>query len=388
MCQETKQQKVEERIPDTWSGMLWEDFITIATEQGFQIAYQKVVSDRISGEEMEAILYRPDGLILYATSFHETLNKAMIEGEMGAEAFALVKQRGPRIHVYRHNEGPYTFYREVQDGFVQFLEELKEIPIYRSWTENHRALNVLNSHEEAAMMQDTEEVKFDKKRAIQIQKLSKCCPEVKQIAAAVLRIPKEREVRDFMLWDSFLETIAKQGFQLGYKSLFLDVDESEQTEVILYHTDGLLLYAYSECGCLAKAFLYGEVTLHSKKELKRFSEHFETEICEKGVVPFTRNACVSFNRMLKLLKEFELRKEWTGSNRSLDLLNRAERVALEKSSDRQVQAARIARTKLLQCYTGVKEIAGVMTEYAVHFSSEHLPVRRNPFYILRKYCVR
>ena len=113
MCQETKQQKVEERIPDTWSGMLWEDFITIATEQGFQIAYQKVVSDRISGEEMEAILYRPDGLILYATSFHETLNKAMIEGEMGAEAFALVKQRGPRIHVYRHNEGPYTDRKSV-----------------------------------------------------------------------------------------------------------------------------------------------------------------------------------------------------------------------------------------------------------------------------------
>lgn len=92
--------------------------------------------------------------------------------------------------------------------------------------------------------------------------------------------------------------------------------------------------------------------------------------------------------MLKLLKEFELRKEWTGSNRSLDLLNRAERVALEKSSDGQVQAARIARTKLLQCYTGVKEIAGVMTKHAVHFSPEHLSVRRNPFHILRKYCVR
>ena len=213
-------------------------------------------------------------MLLYATSFHGTLNKAIIDGEMGREAYALAKQARIRLNYYTFNDGSDTFYREVQNGFLQFLKEIKEIPIARIWTENHRILHILNSHEEAAMICDIEDVKFHKQRALQRQKLSKCCPEVKRMAATVLRIPKERGIEEFMLWDSFLETIAEQGFQIGYQNKFIDVDESEQEEVILYRADGLLLYAYSECGCLAKATLYGEVRLHSKKEQKKFSEHF------------------------------------------------------------------------------------------------------------------
>lgn len=384
----SNQKQNKSQTGDTWSGMLWEDFIAIVIEQGFRIAYQKVISANRQEEEMEAILYCPDGLILYATSFNGTLNKAIIEGEMGDEAFKLVKQTGSRINTYCYNGGSYAFSREVQNDFVQFLEELKEIPIARSWTESHRALNLLNSHEEAAMMQDSEEVKFDKKRAIQIQKLSKCCEEVKRIVAAVLLIPREREVREFMLWDSFLETITRKGFQVGYKNNFVDVDESEQEEVILYRADGLLLYAYSECGCLAKASLYGEIKLRSKKELKRFSEYFEVEANSDGIVAFTRNACVSLNRMLQFLKEFELNPEWTVSKRSLELLNRAEQVSLKASSDKQIQAVLITRTKLLQSYIGIKEIAGVMTKHAAPFFQEQFQVKRNPFYVLRKYCMR
>ncbi len=384
----SNQKQNRNQAEDTWSGMLWENFIAIAIEQGFQIAYQKVVSDKMQGKEIEAILYHEDGLLLYTTSFHGTLNKAIIDGEMGGEAYVLAKQARIQLNYYTFNGGPHTFYKEVQDGFVQFLEELEEIPIYRSWTENHRILHILNSHEEAAMMQDTEEVKFNKQRAIQIQKLSKCCPEVKQIAAAVLWIPREREVRDFMLWDSFLETIATQGFQLGYKNKFIDIDESEQEEVILYHTDGLLLYAYSECGCLAKASLYGEVKLHSKKEFKRFSEYFEVEDCGDKIFAFKRNACVNLNRILKLLEEFKLYGEWTVSPCSFNLLNRAEQVSLKSSSDEFIQAARIIRTKLLQSYTGVREITGVILEHAVQVPPEPLPMKRTPFYVLRKYCMR
>lgn len=389
MCQETKLQEVEKTaIKDTWSGMPWKDFIQIVTEQGFQMAYQKAISIHKQEEGIEAILYHEDGLLLYATSFHGTLNKAIIDGEMGREAYALAKQARIRFNYYTFNDGSDTFYREVQNGFLQFLKEIKEIPIARIWTENHRILHILNSHEEAAMICDIEDVKFHKQRALQRQKLSKCCPEVKRMAATVLRIPKERGIEEFMLWDSFLETIAEQGFQIGYQNKFIDVDESEQEEVILYRADGLLLYAYSEYGCLAKATLYGEVRLHSKKEQKKFSEHFEVETYSDGVAIFSQNACVSFNRMLKFLKEFELHKEWTISPRSFHLLNKAEQVSLEGSSDEFIQAARITRTKLLQSYIGVREIIGVILEHAVQVPPEPLPARRTPFYVLRKYCMR
>lgn len=88
----SNQKQNRNQAEDTWSGMLWEDFIAIAIEQGFQIAYQKVVSDKMPGNEIEAILYHEDGLLLYTTSFHGTLNKAIIDGEMGGEAYALAKQ--------------------------------------------------------------------------------------------------------------------------------------------------------------------------------------------------------------------------------------------------------------------------------------------------------
>lgn len=377
----------EEQSKDTWSGMLWKDFISTAVNQGFKVTYQKVVSDKAREEEIEAIMYRKDGLILYATSFNETLNKAVIEGEMGRGSFDLAKQAKLRINVYTFNDGEYTFSREVQDGFIQFLEELKEIPIHRQWKEHHRALNILSSKEEVSMMQDCEDVKFAKQRAIQIQKLSKCCKEAKNIVAAVLEIPKERDIDHFMLWKSFLETIAEYDFQIGYRNKFVDVDGSEQMEAILYRTDGLLLFACSECGCLAKANLYGEVKLHSKKEIKRFSEYCEAENCGNGIFVFTMNACLGLKRRLQFLKGFELNQEWSVNAHSLNILNRAERVFLEGSSDERVQAARIVRTKLLRCYTGAKKVMNVMIEHAPCVSTESFTPRRNPFYLLRKYSV-
>lgn len=112
------------------------------------------------------------------------------------------------------------------------------------------------------------------------------------------------------------------------------------------------------------------------------------ETYSDGVAIFSQNACVSFNRMLKFLKEFELHKEWTISPRSFHLLNKAEQVSLEGSSDEFIQAARITRTKLLQSYIGVREIIGVILEHAVQVPPEPLPARRTPFYVLRKYCMR
>lgn len=386
MCQETKQQEIKEiTTEDTWSGMPWGDFIRIATEQGFQVAYQKRVSEVTTEEEIESILYRKDGLLLYATSFNGTLNRAIIEGEMGSTSYHVAKQVKLPVNYYVYNDGPYTFCKGVQDGFVQFLKKLQGIPITTRWIESRRVLHALNSQEEAIMMQDREEVQFAKKRAIQIQKLSKCCDEVKQITNAVLRVPEENEVHSFMLWKSFLKTIEKQGFQLGYQNKFIDIDGSEQAEVILYHLDGLLLYAYSEGCCLAKATLYGEVTLSSKKEQKRFAEYCEIENCENGITTFTRNACESLNRTLLFLKEFELHREWGSKVHSLKILNRAEREFLKETSKAKVQEALVVRTKLLRCHAGAKKVMNVMLGNKASFSQEVFTTKKNFFHFSRKY---
>lgn len=182
----------EDTFTDTENGMPWEDFVNLALDQEFKFAYDGLVQDDNYSNRHECFMYREDGLILYANSFWDGLNHAVVFGEV----FAASKDIMPLdLGSYSWGKsGSCVFATDVRDGMVSFLNKLsnanlsnESVSLCPVWTEKRNTMDILTEIEHDSVGDSVwhTDGSYDDGgyNDLIMKKLSLCCEEAKRIMA-------------------------------------------------------------------------------------------------------------------------------------------------------------------------------------------------------------
>lgn len=161
---------------DTYFNISWKDFILLIENHGFKNAleYRFTYNDFGEDETGQAVLYyREDGLIIWATSYHNKLNGGTLYGEL------IKNQETPLMNLPDYSGGFYknnrlSFTTDVREGLFRFIERMEENGVFAPvWGEKNRFLWFVDYKEE-------KEPGYDYKK-ISNEKISAAADGLKQI---------------------------------------------------------------------------------------------------------------------------------------------------------------------------------------------------------------
>lgn len=167
---------------ETYESMPWANFMQTADAAGFKIGWQGSFTYDDGDGGMEVIMYREDGLILYANSYLDDLDVAEVYGEITSDLPDSLMAEPAFVDTGKN--GSVLFSTSVQCGMLIFLDRLKQVQLAPVWSKENMHFSVLNHNEWVSLeLEEMNDSSDDGSEELQLQKLSLCCEEVKKILA-------------------------------------------------------------------------------------------------------------------------------------------------------------------------------------------------------------
>jgi len=176
----------KDALEDTYESMPWDKFLQTATAIGFKIGCQGTFS--CNGEESgkEVVMYREDGLILYAYSFLDSLATAEVYGEIASDIPMSVMAELTCIDA--GNNGSVHFSKSVLCDMLLFLDQLEQVQLAPVWSGENTYFSILNSNDRSYLeLERLGDLYENEKTELQLRKLSCCCDGAKKILAPYFR---------------------------------------------------------------------------------------------------------------------------------------------------------------------------------------------------------
>lgn len=144
-------EKVLNDAGDTYFNISWESFINLIVKNGFKkgLEYQFTHNAFEESETEQAVLYyREDGLIIWATSYHNKLNGGTLYGELIKNPEADWRNL-PAYSGGFYEKNHLSFTTDVREGLFRFIERMKENGEFAPvWGEKSRFLWFVDFKEE------------------------------------------------------------------------------------------------------------------------------------------------------------------------------------------------------------------------------------------------
>lgn len=152
----------------------WSSFIADAFLLGFEVGWSK----KSPKEPQEILLFRTDGLVLYACESAKHVSHAVVYGEIPFNQKDNIGKAGGA----GTEGGKFSFVKNVRTGLKKLSNELESVELSAVWTIKHPGLVLITPEEKKEFTVDE---KTDMKQAETLtkQKLSECCDKMKQIVA-------------------------------------------------------------------------------------------------------------------------------------------------------------------------------------------------------------
>ena len=152
----------------------WTNFVGDAFLLGFEVGWSK----ELVSAPREILLFRTDGLILYACESVGYVTHAVVYGEIPFnQKDSLGKAGGAGTE-----GGKFSFVKNVRTGLKKLSNELENVELSAVWTVKHPGLFLLTPEEKEALTVDGKVTRAEAETLTK-QKLSQCCNKMKQIIA-------------------------------------------------------------------------------------------------------------------------------------------------------------------------------------------------------------
>lgn len=161
-------------IGDSYSGIYWEEYVQLLKKNDFHCGYKSCFKGKKT-EELEAIFYNENGIVIYLNSFNEKfinvvrLYGAAKNGIMTGEQEKFLKLSKS----YEVKMGLIAFEFDAISGVKYIIEEMQRLFSMKSKWNNVMAVNFTNYMEEAKNSTQVYQ--------ISMEKLNQCSPKVREI---------------------------------------------------------------------------------------------------------------------------------------------------------------------------------------------------------------
>lgn len=150
-------------------------------------------------------------------------------------------------------------------------------------------------------------------------------------------------------WSSFAEDAFRLGFEVGWSKKSLNAPQ----EILLFHTDGLVLYVCESKDCVTRAVVYGEIPFSEKDSIGK--------VVGAGAVggkfSFVKDARAGLKKLLNELGNAQLSAVWTVKHPGLFLLTPEEKEAFAVDGKvPMVETETLTKQKLSKCCNKMKQI--------------------------------
>lgn len=365
----------------TWGNLDLDCFVTEVSKQGFKIGWQ-----RNTREHQEIIMFRSDGLILHICAHDQDVKIASIYGEVPIAEDEKEAWGGSA------RDNIFEFTKNAKLGLKDFLVRVKDLTLYSVWPVKHGWLNLITPEEEQRLT-DNGVINYRKRDDLIKQKLSECCDEMKPIIAknldekslfseSVLQQSQQPQTtasqssdktslgtdattkiakKKIPTWSGFVADAFLLGFEVGWSKTL----PKEPQEILLFRTDGLVLYACESAGHVTHAVVYGEIPFNEKDNIGKAGGAGT----EGGKFSFVKNVRTGLKKLSNELESVELSAVWTVKHPGLFLLTPEEKKEFtidEKTDMKQVET--LTRQKLFECCDKMKLIIAKNLEAKSLFS--------------------